>query len=522
MSGFAALHFQSLRVQVPEVFVRKHLIYHTVLLTGVSLYMRTVSLFFQVYVVNKIGAAGIGLFTLILSVQALAVTLATSGVRYTVTRLVSEELGLNRPGGVGAVMKRCFLYAALFSILAMLLLYFGAHRIGCVWVGDERTVLSLKILAVGLPFLSFCSVMAGYFTAVQRLTKYAAVQVFEQLCMIGAIMFLVPLIPEGRLDLSCAALTLGAALADVASFLFSLILYLLDRRRYTGALIKKGVTARILRMASPLALSAYARVSLSTLQHLLVPSGLRKSGISADSALSSYGIIQGMVFPMLFFPSAFFLSVSELMIPELTQAQVSGNKAKMEWIVNRILKICITFSIAAAGLLFMFGDELCAALYSTDEAGAYIKLLAPLVIIMYMDTVTDGMLKGLGQQLYSMGINIIDAFISVILVYLLLPVWAIKAYIFIIFLTESFNFSLSIVRLSNVVPISLHLGDFVQPMVFVLTSANLSILTFRLIGIPLTEHALSASFHIGLSILCYAVLIRLLSPVSPGSKAKAP
>jgi stage V sporulation protein B len=254
--------------------MRKHLLYNTILLTGVSIYMRTVSLLFQVYVSNSIGAAGIGLFTLILSVQALAVTLATSGIRYAVTRLVAEELGLNRYGGVGAVMKRSFAYASVFSILAMTVLYFGAERIGSVWVGDSRTVLSLKILAIGLPFLSLCSVMGGYFTAVQKLSKYSAVQVFEQLCMIGCTILLIPKVPEGRIDLSCAALVLSAAIADLASFLLSLVLYLLDRRRFRSSVqIGRDVTGRLLRMASPLALTAYARVSLSTLQHLLVPSG---------------------------------------------------------------------------------------------------------------------------------------------------------------------------------------------------------------------------------------------------------
>ncbi|NLO48981.1 MAG: oligosaccharide flippase family protein [Clostridiales bacterium] len=497
--------------------MRKHLVYNTILLTAVSIYMRSVSLVFQVYVSNAIGASGIGLFTLILSVQALAVTLATSGIRYAVTRLVAEELGLNRHGGVGVVMKRSFAYAAIFSMLAMALLYFGANRIGSDWVGDERTVLSLKILAFGLPFLSLCSVMSGYFTAVQKLSKYAAVQVFEQLCMIGCIIVLIPKIPEGRIDLSCAALVLGAAVADAAAFLFSLVLYLLDRRRYKRAFKKlAGVTGRLLRMASPLALTAYARVSLSTLQHLLVPSGLKRSGISADAALSSYGVIQGMVFPMLFFPSAFFLSVSELMIPELTEAQVSGNKPKMDMIVNRILRICISFSIASAGLLFMFGDELGSALYSTADAGKYIKILAPLVVVMYLDTVTDGMLKGLGQQLYSMGINIMDAFISVVLVYFLLPVWAIKAYLFIIFITEAFNFMLSILRLARVVAVTIKLSDFVKPLIFILTSANLSILLLRLIGLPLSGNVLSASLHIALSALFYLSFSRLLCPASAG------
>ena len=92
-----------------------------------------------------------------------------------------------------------------------------------------------------------------------------------------------------------------------------------------------------------------------------------------------------------------------------------------------------------------------------------------------MDTVTDGMLKGLGQQLYAMVINIADAFISVVLVFFLLPIWAIRAYIFIIFLTELFNFSLSILRLSRVVNIKIGFMDFLKPGACVIASISFTL-----------------------------------------------
>ena len=43
---------------------------------------------------------------------------------------------------------------------------------------------------------------------------------------------------------------------------------------------------------------------------------------------------------------------------------------------------------------------------------------------MYVDMVVDGCLKGLGQQVWSMGINILDAALGVVLVYTLLPIGA--------------------------------------------------------------------------------------------------
>ena len=66
---------------------------------------------------------------------------------------------------------------------------------------------------------------------------------------------------------------------------------------------------------------------------------------------------------------------------------------------------------------------------------------------MYTDMTIDGCLKGLGQQVWSMGINILDSLTGLVLVWLLLPPYALNGYIAIIYLTELMNFVLSLIRL---------------------------------------------------------------------------
>ena len=65
---------------------------------------------------------------------------------------------------------------------------------------------------------------------------------------------------------------------------------------------------------------------------------------------------------------------------------------------------------------------------------------------MYMDIVTDGCLKGLGQMMRSMVFNISEACIGVLLVITVLPVKALNGYIFVLFFCEAYNFTLSILR----------------------------------------------------------------------------
>ena len=100
--------------------------------------------------------------------------------------------------------------------------------------------------------------------------------------------------------------------------------------------------------------------------------------------------------------------------------------------------------------MFFFADHLGLAVYKSTEAGHYIRILAPLVPIMYTDMTVDGCLKGLGQQVWSMGINIADALIGLAMVWWLLPRYALAAYIAVIYLTELFNFVLSMLRLRKI------------------------------------------------------------------------
>jgi stage V sporulation protein B len=420
------------------------LIYNTLLLTGASLVLRTAGLYLQSYVSGKVGAEGVGLFQLILSVQALAVTLATSGIRYSVTRLVSEELGALRQGGVRPVMRRCFTYSLFFSFVAFTILYVYSDEVALL-AGDARIGNALRLLSIGLPFLSLSSVIGGYFTAVMRPWKGALIQLFEQAAMITAVFMLLPLAEGRNLAASCSAIACSGTLADASAFILAVILFILDMKGLEKAAAKnRGLTT-----------SSYARTALSSLQHMMIPSALKRSGASAERALSTYGCIHGMAFPVLYFPSAFFLALADVLIPELTEAQVRDDKERMNRTAGKILTACLLFSSFMALVFFIFGKAFGLALYGSIEAGRYISLMAPLVIVMYMDMVTDGILKGLGMQLDSMIINISDALLCVIMVYFLVPVWAEKAYVGIIFLSECYNFVLSFIRLSKVVNIRL-------------------------------------------------------------------
>ncbi|MBR3865964.1 MAG: polysaccharide biosynthesis C-terminal domain-containing protein, partial [Clostridia bacterium] len=86
-------------------------------------------------------------------------------------------------------------------------------------------------------------------------------------------------------------------------------------------------------------------------------------------------------------------------------------------------------------------------LYPDSKAAFYIRLLAPIIPVSYVDMTTDGILKGLGLQLDSMRFNIIEAAVCLSMVLVLVPIWGVWGYVAMIFTGEILNFGLSINRL---------------------------------------------------------------------------
>ena len=122
--------------------------YSALLLTGVNLLLRLAGTTFQVYLSGRIGAAGIGLLQLVLSVGNLSLVAGIAGVRTSAMYLTAEELGKRRPGNVRWILSGCFLYSFLCCLFIGAVLYLLSPVIARNWIGDIRTVASLRTFAM--------------------------------------------------------------------------------------------------------------------------------------------------------------------------------------------------------------------------------------------------------------------------------------------------------------------------------------------------------------------------------------
>ena len=486
---------------------------NTLVLTAASLLMRTIGVSFQVYLTKQIGAAGMGLFQLILTVYALATTLGCAGVRLAATRLVVEENSLRRGGGA-AVMRRCLLFGLAAGMLAALALFGGARTVAAYWLMDLRALRPLRILALSLPPVALSAALNGYCTAMGEIPRFSLVNLAEQLVKIAVVVFALRRFPQAGVAQACTIVVSGVTASEFVSCALGLALYRhLSRRGAHEKGASQGILRRLLRIALPDVIGSAARSVLLTIEHLLIPIGFQKSGSTAESSLAVYGTIHGMVLPVLLYPSAILSSLAGLLVPELAQWYAVQNRERIAAITARVLHMTLLFALGTAGILYVFAEPLSVAVYGNHDSTQYLRLLAPLLPVMYLDMTVDGLLKGLDQQLYSMRYNLYDSALCVALVYFLLPRYGVRAYIFILFFSETMNFYLSVSRLIRVSAVRLPLYNGVlKPACCILAAFFLVRSAFSALGgrMGLTAELV---FFIAATAMVYFILLRVVGSI---------
>lgn len=442
--------------------VLKIFILNTIILFVSTVLLQIIQIFFSIYISNTIGEEAVGVFSLVMSVYMFGITLASAGINISATRIVAEELAYQNEIGAKKAARRCIFFSLVFSICASLIFLMSADFITVHCLHNRISKNVIYLICLALPFISMSSAINGYFTAVRRVYKNAFAKFFEEFVKIACTAILLKSFMPDGINYACYSLILADVISEITSFIHLYFLYIRDEH---GTLIESrykdldSYNKRILRIAIPVALTSYLRSGLSTIKQLIIPSSLQKSGMNSSNSLISYGIVNGMAMPIIMFPVSLIASFSSLLIPEFSRYYTQEKYKKIKSVSSFILICTFIFSIIVAILIFVYSDELSNFIYHKSEIAKYLRILSPLVIVMYLDIVIDSILKGLDAQVDVMVVNVIDCLISIAFIYFLVPILGFSGYIISIFISEIINFSFSGYRLLKILKNMGHLGS---------------------------------------------------------------
>lgn len=429
--------------------------------------MKFAALIFNIYISNQIGSEAVGVFSLVMAVYLFFITVATSGLNIAVTVIVSEKFALNKNQQAIKAIRTCIFFSLLLGIAAGGLILLFSNFITSKCLHNMVSSRPLFYIAIGLPFIAMSSCISSYFATIRKAYKNAISQVFEFTIKMFATIILLKINISNGVEAICISLILADVISEICSFTLIFILYIIDIKLKKLEDIRSfGQRINILKIAFPVAVTSYIRSGLSTLKQLIIPTQLEKSGISCSRALSQYGMINGMVLPVITFPTVFTDSYSMLLIPEFSTYVAQKNYKAINYIANKIFKITCAFTMCICSIFFIFSNDLGLAIYNNIEIGYYFKIFTPFIFFMYMDHIIDCILKGLNKQFGVMCCNILDLSITTCFIYFLLPVLGIKGYVLSIFFSEVLNFSISLFQLFKYSRIKPNLIDWIVVPLF--------------------------------------------------------
>lgn len=442
---------------------RENVLVGALILSVSSIFVRMIGFVFRVYLSNTLGAEGMGVYSLIMSLYMVCANIATSGISGGVSKLVAEEMLRGSVANARRILRRSVSLSLALSVSVGVLLFVFADQVAAHILSDARTALSLRLLAPGLPLMSVSSCLRGYFIAARRVGNPATSQVLEQVFKIIFIMALIgSWMPKG-LEYGCALVILGITLGEVLCFGYSLLGYLLEKRRVkaAGRAAIKGVTGKLLGFAIPVSVGSYVRSGLRLVEDLLIVSGLKTYTGQEDAATGTYGMLRGMVMPLLLFPLQLLSSFVIMLMPEVSRLNAAQNSEKLTKSISKILQYTSVMGILIVSVFMTFSYELGVAVYGQGQVGEMLRLLSFLCPLMCIEMVVVSILQGLGEQVSSLRYNVTDCILRVAMVFFLVPRWGVSGFLWMVVVSNLYTALLNLRRLLTLTRVPLEPGEWI-------------------------------------------------------------
>lgn len=411
---------------------RHTIVRSALILTLANIITRLLGFFYRIFMSNAIGAEGMGLYQLISPIYMLVWAFSSAGLSTAISKLTAEQKATRSYGNMHRLVIVASCFSIMLAVLASVLVYINAPYICTYLLKDDRTVLSLKILALCFPFMAAGSCLRGWFYGIQEAAVPAECQVLEQCTRMAVVYILSFSMLNKGLEAACAMAVTGMAAGEIISFAYVAFRAAFRKHhlnsRATISYRKTGMM--LLALALPLTLNRVTGTLLSGLENLLIPSKLQLFGLTRSNAVSLYGQLCGMAMPLVMFPSSLLTALATALMPAVSEANAEGSTKSISSAIEKSLTFTAVIGIGTAGLFICLPQELGEVIYNQKDIGYLLRLLGVVCPFIYLQVTLSGILNGLGKQLYIFTVNLLSSLFNIGFICMFVPKYGIEAYIF--------------------------------------------------------------------------------------------
>lgn len=369
----------------------------TLILIVGGFFTKLLGMIIKIIMTRLVGTEGIGLYSMIMPTFLLLNSIAQLGLPTALNVLIS-----NGRYNTKNLISTAIIISLSIDFLIMIFLIISSNFLSNNLLNDTR--LSSAFISIGfvLPFITISNCLRSYFFAKERMYPHVITNIIEDLVKLILIIIGVPFFLKKGIEYAVTFVILTNIFSELASII--IFIFLLPSYKYKKEEIKpnKKNTNDLLKIALPTTGSRLIGSTGYFLEPIIITFVLTKIGYTNGFIVNEYGIINGYVMQIVLLPSFFTAAISQALIPIISKNYVNS---KYNYVMKKI-KQAIFFSlligIPATIIFELFPHTLLKLLFNTNKGINYIKVIAPICLLHYIQSPISSGLQAMNKAKISM------------------------------------------------------------------------------------------------------------------------
>ena len=368
----------------------------------------------KIVISRMIGTEGLGMYMLILPSFMLFIYLGQLGLPLALSKLIAEDNKNNKN-----LFFSILPLLLLINIFLMLFIILIAPFIGNTLLHNKDATFSIMAISFTIPFTSISSICRSYFFGKQKMTPHILSIILEDIVRLGIIFFFLPKVMPYGLKIVVCFLVLSNVFSELSS-IFVLLFFLPKNIKITkkDLIPNKTYLKESLSIGLPSTTGRLIGTIGFFLEPIVLTNSLLNNGYSLTYITREYGIISGYVMPLILLPSFFSLAISQALLPVIAKEYSLKNYKTIFKRMNLAIIFSLGIGIPVSILLLINPAFFLSLIYHTREGISYIKVLAPICLLEYLQAPLSSCLDGIGKTKDNMKASIIGMSTRTILLFL--------------------------------------------------------------------------------------------------------
>ena len=385
-----------------------------ILLIG-GILTKILSMIIRIVLSRYLGSDGMGMYSMLMPTFTLLISLASLGLPTAISKLVSEEKRNNK-NLVFSVIP----VTMLFDIIIIITIIFLSDFISLKLLHNINYKYPIIAMGLVLPFIDLSSVLRGYFFGKQKMIPHVTSNVVEDIVRLSLLIIFLPYFLSKGIIHAITYVILVNIVSELSSILVLFIFlpknFVIHKKDF---IMDFGSVADILKIGIPSTGSRLIGTLGYFLEPIIMTFSMLSIGYTNPFIVKEYGIINGFVMPILLLPSFFTYAISSAILPIISKSYINKNykytSKKLKEAIIYSLLIGIPFTI----IIMIYPDIFLNFLYKTSEGTNYIRFMAPICLLHYIQAPLTSTLQAMNKAVDAFKATFIGTILRIVSLFIL-------------------------------------------------------------------------------------------------------